>query len=427
VLEAAERRQLAVYLVGGPVRDFLLARTLRDVDLLVEPRGDLGAPELARAAAPPGAQVVAHERFGTVRLEAGGACLDLATARAERYARPGALPEVRPGSLEEDLLRRDFTVNALAMPLTAAARRGRPAVIDPSTGLADLAAGVLRVFHAGSFRDDPTRALRAARLAPRLGFRLARGSGSALRGALREGAFGAVSGERFRAELEKLFAEAPLGLDPARALRLLAEWHVLGALEPGLALPAACGAPLRRLGRAVAEPPWEGERARPLLCGLMLWLAELPPPLRRSALARLAVQGAPAEAVVGFAGQRDALLRGLGRSRGRGASDALLAPLSAELRLALYCAAPPAIRRRIQRWAREDRDAAPPIRGDELLALGLRGQAVGNALARLRAAWLDRTVRTPEDLQGLAQELAKRGRVAHTRSASPRKPRSSAE
>jgi hypothetical protein len=159
----------------------------------------------------------------------------------------------------------------------------------------------------------------------------------------------------------------------------------------------------------------------------MLWLAEAPAPLRRGALARLAVQGAPAEAVVGFPASRDALLLSLGRGRGRGACDALLAPLSGEVRLSVFASAPPAIRRRIVRWAREDRDAALPIRGDELVALGLRGQAVGGALARLRAAWLDRTVRTPEDLLGLAQELAKRGRVAHTRRASPRKPRSSAE
>lgn len=236
-----------------------------------------------------------------------------------------------------------------------------------------------------------------------------------------------MSGERLRAELEKLFEEAPLGLDPARALRLLADWHVLAAIEPGLELPAASAAPLRRLGRAIAEPPWEGERARPLLCGLMLWFGELPAPLRRASLARLAVEGAPAAAVSAFPATRDRLLRSLGASRGRGACDALLAPLGAELLLALYASAAPAVRRRIVRWAREDRSEPLPIRGDELVALGLRGQAVGAALARLRAAWLDRAVRTPEDLLGLAQELARRSRVAHTRRASPRKPRSSAE
>ena len=427
VLAEAERRELAVHLVGGPVRDYLLERPLRDVDLLVEAGGGLGAAELARAAELPGARVVAHERFGTVRVEAEGVHLDLATARCEVYPRPGALPEVRAGSLGEDLLRRDFSVNALAIPLSAAARRGRPLVVDPASGLADLEAGVLRVLHGRSFHDDPTRALRAARLAPRLGFRLARSSGGALRAALRDGAFGGVSGERFRAELEKLFDDGQRGLDPARALRLLADWHVLGALEPGLGLPQSAAAPLRRLGRALAEPPWPSLRARPLVCGLMLWLAPAEPALRRRALRRLALAGAPAQAIAGFAEQRDARLRALGRARGRGAWDAALAALDGDLQLALFAAAPPPVRRGVLRWAREDREVALPVKGDDLVALGLRGAAVGAALARLRAAWLDREVRDRDELLALAQELAKRGRVAHTRPASPRKKRSSAE
>jgi tRNA nucleotidyltransferase (CCA-adding enzyme) len=426
VLAEAERRGAAVHLVGGPVRDFLLGRPLRDVDLLVEP-GPLDAAGLARAAAPPEARVVVHERFGTVHVESAGAALDLATARAERYARPGALPEVRPGSLEEDLLRRDFTVNALAVPLSAAARSGRPAVVDAAGGLADLDAGLLRVLHARSFHDDPTRALRAARLAPRLGFRLQRSAAAALRAALRDGAFGGVSGERFRAELERLFGDARLGLDPARALRLLADWHVLAALEPGLGLPSAAAAPLRRLGRAIAEPPWPEPPPRPLRAGLMLWLAPLEPALRRRALRRLALQGAAGEAVADFAERRDVALRALARARGRGACDAALAALDADTLLALFAAAPPAARRRVVRFAREDRGAELPVGGNDLVALGLRGPLVGSALARLRAAWLDREVRDRDELLALAQEVAKRDRVAHTRRVPPRKRRSSAE
>jgi tRNA nucleotidyltransferase (CCA-adding enzyme) len=406
VLAEAERRGLAVHLVGGPVRDFLLRRPLRDVDLMVEPRGEEGAAELARAAAPAGARVVDHERFGTVRMELDEIAIDLATARAEGYARPGALPTVRAGSLEEDLRRRDFTVNALAAPLTTAARRGRPAVIDPGTGLADLEAGVLRVFHPRSFHDDPTRALRAARLAPRLGFRLARSTGSALRGALRDGAFGGVTGERFRAELVKLFSDAPLGLDPSLALRWLADWHVLGAVEPGLSLPAEARAPLRRLGRAVADPPWAEPRLRPLSAGLMLWLAPIEPGLRRRALRRLAVQGAGAEAIERFPDARDEVLDGLAGHSGRGVCDALLASLSADERVAVFASAEPSARRRILRWAHEDREIAVPVKGEDLVALGLRGPAVGEVLAQLRVFWLDRAVRDRDELLALAVELS---------------------
>jgi tRNA nucleotidyltransferase (CCA-adding enzyme) len=418
VLAEAERRSLAVYVVGGPVRDFLLRRPLRDVDLLVEPHDEEGAAELARAAAGE-ARVVVHERFGTVRIEGEGTALDLATARAEGYARPGALPAVRPGTLDEDLRRRDFTVNALAAPLTTAARRGRPSVIDPGTGLADLEAGVLRVFHPRSFHDDPTRALRAARLAPRLGFRLARSAGTALRGALRDGAFGGVTGERFRAELAKLFADAPLGLDPSQALRWLADWHVLGALEPGLELPAEARAPLRRLGRAIAEPPWEEPRLRPLAAGLMLWLAPVEPALRRRALRRLAIQGANAEAVERFPEQRDEVLDGLDLQYGRGACDALLAGLSPDARLAVFASAEPSARRRMLRWAREDRAVAVPVSGEDLVAIGFRGPAIGSAIAQLRAFWLDRAVRDRDELLALAVELSAQAPPKRR----PRKPR----
>ena len=120
---------------------------------------------------------------------------------------------------------------------------------------------------------------------------LSRGSRTALRDALSDGAFGRVSGDRLRRELEKLFDDARQGLDPALALRLLAEWHVLAALEPGLALPRAVLAPLRRLGRAIATPPWPQARARLPVAGLEGWLSPLEAGLRARTLGRFAVRG----------------------------------------------------------------------------------------------------------------------------------------
>jgi tRNA nucleotidyltransferase (CCA-adding enzyme) len=407
VIAEGERSEVGVLLVGGPVRDFLLGRPLRDVDLIVEPRSERDARELARAAAPEGVRVVSHERFGTVRLEGQGAVVDLATARAESYERPGALPAVSDGSLEEDLIRRDFTVNALAIPLTQAARRGRPSIVDPGGGIRDLEDRVLRVFHRRSFHDDPTRALRAARLAPRLGFTMSRGSRSALRSALRDGAFGAVSGERFRAEIGRLFEESVQGLDSSRALRLLSGWHVLAALEPGLVLRSESVAPLRRLGRAIAEPPASAACGRPWVMGLMVWLAPLEPALRRRALRRLAVRGEVARKIGAFPNARNSWLRKLGRARGRGTADAVLRQTDDEELLALLACAPPNLRRRIQRYALEDRGAGLPISGDDLVAIGMRGPAVGRALARIRVAFLDRTVRDRDEALALARELAR--------------------
>ena len=104
-----------------------------------------------------------HERFGTATVHLGGRGIDLARTRTERYPEPGALPEVEPAGIEADLSRRDFTVNAMALPL---AEPG--ALLDPFGGAADLRSGTLRVLHDASFADDPTRAIRAARYASRL-------------------------------------------------------------------------------------------------------------------------------------------------------------------------------------------------------------------------------------------------------------------
>jgi len=417
VVAEAERRDVALWLVGGPVRDLLLRRPLRDVDLLIEPHGEAGAEELARAAAPPGARVVGHDRFGTVRLATAEAAIDLAAARRESYARPGALPTVELGTVEEDLRRRDFTVNALALALTRAARRGRPALLDPGGARADLEARTLRVFHPRSFHDDPTRALRAARLAARLGFRLARGSRTALRDALRDGAFGAVSGERFRRELEKLFADAALGLDPAAALRLLDEWHVLGALEPGLALAPEAAPALRRIGRAIAEPPWTFGRLRPWVAGFAVWLDANDATVRRRTLKRLAVRGEAAERIAALPRERVRWARELARARGRGAIDAVLAPVDEESLLAFWSLVAPADRRRIARWAREDRGRRPPVSGADLVAAGLSGPVVGVALARIRAAFLDGAVPDRESALALAQEVAAREAAREARRA----------
>ncbi len=409
VLETAEREGLAVHLVGGPVRDFLLGRSVRDVDLVVEPSGGRDAQWLAEQAAPKEARIVRHARFRTAKIRVGQAGLDLATVRSEGYARPGSLPRVLPGTLEEDLERRDFTANALAIPLTVEARKGRGAIIDPGRGVEDLRACTLRVFHTRSFHDDPTRALRAARLAPRLGFRLARPSRSALRSALRDGAFGAVTGERYRAEIERVFEDALLGLDPARALRHLAEWHVLPALEPGLSMPSEAVAPVRRLGRQLAEPPWPAG-GQAWMAGLMLWLAPLEAGLRRRVLSRLALRGEAATRIAGFRRSADGWTRALGRARGRGAADVVLRALGEEELLALAARVPPNLRRRIVRFASEDRAQELPVRGEDLMELGLQGPQVGRALARIRMAVLDGGVRTRDEALALARELGPGGR-----------------
>ena len=209
----------------------------------------------------------------------------------------------------------------------------------------------------------------------------------------------------------KLFEDAEhQGLDPSRALRLLHDWHVLGALEPGLELERHAVTPLRRLGRDLSDAPWPAGRRRGWIPGLAVWLAPLAPTLRRRVLVRMAVRGQIAAQIAEFPRRRDQWLRGLGKARGRGAVDARLSACDEESLLALHASAPPAARRRIARWAGEDRGRRVPVTGDDLAALGLKGPAIGRALARLRVAWLDGAVQTREEALVLARELSRRGR-----------------
>jgi tRNA nucleotidyltransferase (CCA-adding enzyme) len=221
-----------VYLVGGAVRDLLLGRGRSDVDLVVV--GDAAA-----LAAKLGAETVQHERFATAKVRLDGHEVDIAAARAESYPQPGALPEVEPAAgIETDLARRDFTINAMAIPL-----RGEPSLIDPYGGRADLDAGLLRALHADSFLDDPTRALRAARYAARFGFE----PEARTEQLLRRVDLATVSADRRRTDLLRLAAEP----EAARGFELLGEWGLVEPRPGGVALAA-------RVAELLSSAPWRG-------------------------------------------------------------------------------------------------------------------------------------------------------------------------
>ena len=153
-----------------------------------------------------------HERFGTATVPLpGGAHADLARTRSETYEHPGALPRVEPAPIADDLLRRDFTVNAIAIALDAPHE-----VLDPFDGRADLGSRTLRVLHPGSFADDPTRAIRAARYSSRLDL----APDPETLGLLATADLSTVSAERRDAELARLAAEER----PEAGFALLAEW-----------------------------------------------------------------------------------------------------------------------------------------------------------------------------------------------------------
>jgi tRNA nucleotidyltransferase (CCA-adding enzyme) len=219
--QATKLRQ-RVYLVGGVVRDLLLDRPNFDLDLVIE--GD--AVRLAQQVAETSqARLVAHHRFGTAKLKYEDFVLDLATARKETYARPGALPAVAPGTLEDDLIRRDFSINAMAMSL-AADDYGE--LVDPIQGQTDLERRLIRVLHPKSFTDDATRILRGVCYEQRFGFEFEAQTAYLLKRDIPM--LDTISGDRIRHELEHVFDENR----PELVIKRLDDLGVLHRINPSL-------------------------------------------------------------------------------------------------------------------------------------------------------------------------------------------------
>jgi tRNA nucleotidyltransferase (CCA-adding enzyme) len=219
--EASELGQ-ELYLVGGVVRDLFLGRANLDFDLVVEGNATDLAQRLAQASR---AKLTVHSRFGTAKLNYPGFSLDLATARSETYSQPGALPAVKPGSLKDDLIRRDFSINAMALRLNPQ-RFGE--LVDQYHGKDDLDNRLIRILHSKSFVDDATRILRAIRYEQRLGFNLDAETEKLLRHNV--AMLHTISGDRIRHELELILKED----EPERALRRAEELEVLSQLHPSL-------------------------------------------------------------------------------------------------------------------------------------------------------------------------------------------------
>lgn len=212
-----------VYLVGGSVRDILLGEPNFDVDIVVV--GDGIALAIALAQELEG-RVQAHDKFGTaVVLYGHDERVDVVTARSESYEAPASLPTVEPGSIDDDLHRRDFTINAMAVSL----KDGEPGLlVDPFEGHSDLQAGRIRVLHDRSFSDDPTRILRAIRYEDRYGFRMDDETVALARACIATGHVGDLSGARLREELIALLEEG----DVSHAIPRLAELEAEKEIHP---------------------------------------------------------------------------------------------------------------------------------------------------------------------------------------------------
>jgi tRNA nucleotidyltransferase (CCA-adding enzyme) len=300
--------------------------------------------------------MASYNNFNTVMLDLGGHRIDVAGARTEFYPHPGALPVVEPASsIEADLVRRDFSINAMAILLG-----DQPQLVDPHNGYEDLRRGVLRVLHSGSFSDDPTRAIRAARYMSRLGFTIEPETESLLLATN----LSTISDNRRRTELERL-AREETGVD---GLELLASWGLIDPHEGGIALA-------REISKLLENKPWEGRASK----GEAILAAALDP-LGEAAELAAAEPERPSQAVA-LVGRRDADQLILARA------------LGAEW---------------LDRYMAEWRQVSLEIDGADLLAAGVpEGPAVGRGLQAALRRKLDGEIGGREQELAAALEAAK--------------------
>jgi len=234
----AEEMSLGAYAVGGLVRDLFLQRETLDVDVVIE--GD-GIAFASRFSADHGARLLIYERFKTATLVfPDGFKIDVATARTETYERPAALPSVMPGSIRDDLFRRDFSINTLAVCLNPH-RFGE--LLDPFQGRDDIWKGSIRILHDRSFVDDPTRIFRAARFEKRFDFKIEDITEALIKDAVSTGLIERLSGYRIASELRLILKEE----DPLPAVQRLEELGVLSSVARRREKHKEVGRLLRRM------------------------------------------------------------------------------------------------------------------------------------------------------------------------------------
>ena len=371
-LLASLHQEPGVYLVGGAVRDLLLGRRPRELDLVVD--GD--AAGLARRLGP--ARI--HDRFGTSTVRLDGFPYDIARTRRETYPHPGALPEVAPAGLIKDLVRRDFTVNAIAMALGGP----KPGELTPApNALEDLEAGLLRVFHDRSFIDDPTRLLRLARYAARLGFAVDQHTRELALAAVRSGALWTVSGPRIGAELRLTALED----DPVTAFQKLRELELDRAIDDhfGLVDPALAE-------RALGLLPSDGRRD---LVVLSLAARGVQAAALTELLDTLAFDARDRDVIAAAALRADAVAEALEAATSPSQIAEVLEAASPEL-IAIAGALGPIEKART--WLERLRHVQLEIDGRDLIASGVpEGPAVGIGLRAALAAKLDGALSGRED------------------------------
>lgn len=420
----AAARDWQLYLVGGAVRDLFLTPdgplALQDVDLLVDgaaPSSEIGAGVVLAEAIQqrhPGAELQVYGQFQTAALKwpeglspaREPLMMDIATARTELYPYPAANPIVSPGSVRQDLHRRDFTVNALAICLT---QSGRGDLLDLFGGLDDLRQSYIRVLHANSFIEDPTRIYRAVRFAIRLGFTLEPRTEALIRYATRSGLYPRLLANgakvpalqaRLKAELQYIL-EAPYW-EPA--LVLLHDLGALVCLHPALRVDVALRQRLRRLSRWLQH--FQGlANLNPGRLRLELLLAAVPPEARRPVAETLRLPESSVLRLAQLATVEAHILAECPCCDRPSQWVKLLCPHDTETLLLLGARRPQELGRWLWSYLLRWSQVTPCLSGADLKAMGYTpGPQFREMLDALRWAALDGEISSREAAQALIQQ-----------------------
>jgi tRNA nucleotidyltransferase (CCA-adding enzyme) len=418
VIETANTHNFPIYLVGGFVRDLLLERPSRDLDIVIEGDAISVAGELAKKF---GGRVVTHRRFGTAKWQikdvrdniavklkmASDAaselpeCLDLISSRTEFYERPTAMPTVENSSIKLDLQRRDFTINTLALRLD---RAHYGELIDHFGGLHDLHNKKIRVLHSLSFVDDPTRLLRAVRFEQRFDFQIEERTLQLMEEArpmLHE-----VSGDRLRHEFDLTFRESL----PGKVLARMARLELLTPIHKALAWDPGMEEPINSLCKHTPEPKWNlpanvGNLPTWQALYWLVWLGKLPVDAVQQISQRFKFP-APLSSALKSTAEIYPALHTLALQKPSEITAQFDAIQSPSLYAAYLLSSKQSVRKVILEYVQKWRTIQPKTSGDDLRNQGiLPGPEYKRVLNTLRAAYLDGTITTVEEEKQLLNYL----------------------
>ena len=400
----ARKSGVSAFVVGGLVRDLLLGHTTSDADIAVEGDGMAFARRLADGG---GAALKIFERFATAYVVfPDGFKLDVATARRENYAHPSALPTVAPTSIRDDLYRRDFTINALAIGLN---NRHVGELIDCYGGLRDLRQKTIRVLHNQSFADDPTRLFRAIRYEQRLGFTIESRTMRLLEKTAATDLVHQLSGPRLRNEIMLLLGEK----DPRRTIRRMARLGLLRFLHPRLALTSSTEAVLTKTPKMLS---WWNRRFpnRPVDRALVYFMALLDcssSAATDTTLTRMVFPNQQADKVRMVKQRLASTLRVLAKRRSLKPSQAyrLFVGLPDEgLILLAAKAGSTDVKRLLSAYITTYQHVKPSLTGEDLKKMGLKpGPLYRKILDRLLDARLNGEATSEADERDMAKKIAK--------------------